>query len=149
MRKLTAVTVVSVALFAFGCSTAYVASDFSVSGGFSETRLSPDTWRVLVEGNGLTSRGEVEQYALRRCAELTLEQGKRYFILRDHDAWMSKRRSDDGSIVTSPRNEAVMTVVSEKAADTFDAVTIIEDTNEAARGRLSERAQTTLAELSR
>lgn len=141
MRRLSVVFVFCI--LAAGCATQYRSSDESITGGFSETQLAPDTWRVLVEGNGFTTRGEAEQFLMRRCAELALEQGKRYFVLGDHDAWMNVRRSRDG-ISTRPINRAEVTVVSEKDRDTFDAVDIIERTNAAAGGRLSSRARQTL-----
>jgi len=147
MKTMMAVLAASIALFLTGCATSYAPADFSVSGGFSEIRLAPETYRVLVEGNGFTMRTEVEQYLLRRCAELTLEQGKRYFVLEQHDAWINARRTRDG-VVTSPRNEAVMTMTNEKSRDAFDAVTIIEETNEIANGRLSKKAKATLAGIS-
>lgn len=144
MRKMMVVLAASIALLSAGCSTAYRSSDFSLTGGFSEIRLAPDSYRVLVEGNSFTMRGEVEQFLLRRCAELTLEQGKRYFVLADHEAWIAIRRTKDG-VVRSPRNEAVMTAMEEKTRDAFDAVTIIDETNEVANGKLSARAKATLA----
>jgi hypothetical protein len=117
--------------------------DDSISGGFAETRLSPDRWRVLVVGNSLTSRGNVEQYLMRRCAELTLEQGKRYFVLDGHQAWINARPTESG-IATSPANAAVLTIVSQRGRDAFDAVDVIEETNAAAGGRLSDKARRNL-----
>jgi hypothetical protein len=146
MKKLVAVAVVSVALMAFGCATGYESSDFGVSGGFSETRLAPDTWRVLIEGTGFSTRSEIEQFLMRRCAELTLEQGKRYFALSDHDAWTDTRPTDSG-FVTSAANEAVVTALDAKDRSAFDAVEIIKATNAGADGKLSARAKQTLDDL--
>ena len=143
MKKLVVVAVVSVALMAFGCATGYESSDFGVSGGLSETRLAPDTWRVLVEGNDFSTRSEVEQFLMRRCAELTLEHGKRYFALSDHDSWTDTRPTDSG-FVTSPANEAVVTALDARDGSAFDAVEIIKATNAAANGQLSARAKQTL-----
>jgi hypothetical protein len=98
---------------------------------------------VLVEGNGLTSRGEVEQYLMRRCAELTLEQGKRYFVIDGHDAWINARPTESG-VATSPANTAILTIVAQRGRDSFDAVDVIEETNAAAGGRLSEKARRNL-----
>lgn len=47
----------------------------AVSGGYSETRLAPDRYRVTFAGNTLTSRDTVEGYLLYRAAELTLADG--------------------------------------------------------------------------
>jgi len=147
MKKLMAVLAASISLFALGCATTYTSADDSITGGYTDTRLAPDTWLVVVQGNSLTSRGEVEQYAMRRCAELTLEQGKRYFVLDQHRAWMEIARTPSG-VVTFPKNRAVVTAMDEKSRDTFDAVTIIEETNKVAKGKLSEKAKQTLSTLS-
>jgi len=53
------------------------------SGGFSETRLEADRWRVTFQGNSLTSRGTVENYLLYHAAELTLAQGFDWFEMAD------------------------------------------------------------------
>jgi len=144
MRRLSVVIVIC--LLAAGCATQYRSSDESITGGFSETQLAPDTWRVLVEGNSFTSRRHAEQFLMRRCAELALEQGKRYFVLADHDAWMNVRRTKSG-VAAWPINRAEVTVVSDHDRDTFDAVDIIERTNAAADGRLSARARRTLESI--
>jgi hypothetical protein len=145
MRKLIAVAVVSAVVFAFGCSTGYESIDTNLAGGgFSEIRLTPDSWRVVVQGNGFTSRGEAEAILLRRCAELALEQGKRYFVLSDRDAWVNIRRTEHLGVLERPVDIAVVTAVAEQERDAFDAVTIIEQTNEAAGGKLSVAAKKTL-----
>ncbi len=144
MKKMMAVAVASAVLCAFGCATGYQSSDTSLSGGFSEIRLSPDSWRVLVEGNGFTSRGEAEQILLRRCAELTLESGKRYFVLDARDAWIEAQRTSRTHVKTSPRDVAVVTALDEQEREAFDAVTIIAETNEIAKGKLSAAAKRTL-----
>lgn len=51
----------------------------AVSGGFSETRIEADRFRVTFAGNSLTSRETVERYLLYRAAELTLDQGGQWF----------------------------------------------------------------------
>jgi len=53
----------------------------AVSGGFSETRLEADRFRVNFSGNSLTSRETVERYLLYRAAELTVAQGGDWFSL--------------------------------------------------------------------
>ena len=146
MTKVIALAVVSGALLALGCVTGHQSSDLGVTGGYSETRLAPDTWRVLVEGNGFSTRSEIEQFLMRRCAELTLEQGKRYFTLSDHDAWTDTRPTESG-FVTSAANEAVVTALDAKDHSSFDAVEIIKTTDAAADGELSAKAKQTLDDL--
>ena len=149
MKRFIAVAATSVALLSFGCATAYQSSDDSITGGYTETRLSPDTWRVLVEGNGLASRGEVEQFLMRRAAELTLEQGKQYFVLTAHDAWMRSKVTREGNIITMPANASIVTAVDRWERDAFDAAKIVDETNEVAEGRLSAKAKATLEALKR
>jgi hypothetical protein len=148
MKRLA--VVIAVILMA-GCATGYQSSDESITGGFSEIRLAPETWRVLVEGNGMTSRSAAEKILMRRCAELTLEQGKRYFVLESHDAWLARRvsRSSDGSVSVhfAPRNEAVVTALATKESNAFDAIRIVAETDELAEGKLSQTARRTIAEL--
>ncbi len=48
-------------------------------GGYSDQQIESDRYRVTFEGNRATPRETVENYALYRAAELTLEQGFDYF----------------------------------------------------------------------
>jgi hypothetical protein len=64
-----------------GCATTYQPSSFS--GGFSETRLGEDTFQVSFRGNGYTSTERASDFSLLRSAELTLQNGFRYFIVVD------------------------------------------------------------------
>ena len=144
MKRLIAV---AISFLTLGCATQYRSLDSSLTGGFTETRLAPDQWRVLVQANGFTTRHEAEQLLMRRAAELTLEQGKRYFELDAHDAWIRARRSRNGEVHTSPMDAAVVTAIDEKTNRAFDAVRIVEETNEVAGGKLSKAAKRTLLAL--
>jgi hypothetical protein len=48
-------------------------------GGYSDQQLESDRYRVKFEGNSATSRETVEDFALYRAAELTLQTGNDYF----------------------------------------------------------------------
>ncbi|MGU3476437.1 CC0125/CC1285 family lipoprotein [Methylobacterium sp. D48H] len=63
----------SVALALAGCQTAYQKT--GLTGGYDELRLSENTYRVSVKGNGFTSKERAGDIALLRAAELTLESG--------------------------------------------------------------------------
>lgn len=63
------------------CATAYQRDGFT--GGFSETQLDENVWRVTFEGNGYTREQRAEDFALLRSAELTLEKGYTHFGLTD------------------------------------------------------------------
>lgn len=62
-----------------GCATPYQQNGFR--GGFTDTQLDKNTFKVSFEGNGYTSRDVVEKYLLLRCAEVTIQSGHDYFII--------------------------------------------------------------------
>lgn len=64
-----------------GCATAYQSTGFT--GGFEETALAPNIYRVRFNGNGYTGAGRAADLALLRSADLTLQKGYRYFGLAD------------------------------------------------------------------
>jgi len=51
------------------------------SDGYSETKVEQDRWRITFTGNSLTPRDTVENYLLYRAAELTVAQGKDWFMM--------------------------------------------------------------------
>lgn len=67
-----------------GCSTPYQRK--SCLGGFSETQLQENIFTVYFNGNGYTSRERASDFALLRCAEVVLENGKKYFQIMGADA---------------------------------------------------------------
>ena len=66
-----------------GCETATPYQPLNPSaaqaGGYSETKIEQDRWRVTFRGNSMTSRETVETYLLYRAAELTIGQGYDWF----------------------------------------------------------------------
>lgn len=62
-----------------GCATSYQPKSFS--GGFSETRLDQNVFRVSFQGNGYTDVQRAEDFALLRSAELTLKHGFTHFAI--------------------------------------------------------------------
>jgi len=61
------------------CVTPY--KNMSLIGGYSEMALSKDTYKVLFRGNGFSSQDYVYSSLLRRSAELTIQNGYKYFII--------------------------------------------------------------------
>jgi hypothetical protein len=55
----------------------------ATSGGYSETRIEPNRWRVNFSGNSMTKRETVEGYLLFRAAEVTLQNGDDWFAIVD------------------------------------------------------------------
>ncbi len=62
-----------------GCATSYQKQGFT--GGFSETRLGKNIFKVTFNGNVYTSRERASDFALLRSAELALKNGFKYFII--------------------------------------------------------------------
>jgi hypothetical protein len=82
MRALLAA--VACALVA-GCATTYQPMAFS--GGYSETALAENVFKVSFAGNGYIGADTVSDYALLRSAEVTIENGFRYFIITDERSY--------------------------------------------------------------
>jgi len=132
-----------------GCATGYHAS--SSSGGFQQTRLGVGVYQVRFQGNGLTDHDLVSTYLLRRCAELTLENGSRYFEVGEMAHQTTTAVTGSQYMVMSvniPRGETVMRILPPGKTG-LDAITVVRETNEAADGVLSEAARATLGRIVR
>lgn len=53
--------------------------------GYTDTRLTQNRYRVTFSGNSATTREEVEDYLMRRAAEVTLENGYTHFVFDARD----------------------------------------------------------------
>ena len=76
-----------------GCATPYQQSGFR--GGYSETQLDNNVFKVSFNGNSSTSGERVSDFVLLRCAELALNHGYKYFVIVD-----SKNYSSYGTYTT-------------------------------------------------
>ncbi|MBU0478864.1 hypothetical protein KKC91_09900 [bacterium] len=74
-------------IFLQGCATVYQPSGFG--GGYSETQLDENMFKVSFRGNGYTSRERASDFALMRSAELTLNNGYKYFVIIDSGSYSS------------------------------------------------------------
>lgn len=90
MRKLMLVCSVVVA----GCATAYQPQ--GLSGGFTETQLDTNVWKVSFRGNGYTKGDKAEDFAMLRSAELALANGFTHF------AFASSKTGVETSTMTTP-----------------------------------------------
>jgi hypothetical protein len=68
-------------LFLSSCATSYQKNGFT--GGFSETQLSENVFRVNFNGNAYTSGEKAQDFTLLRSAELATEHGYPYFLIVD------------------------------------------------------------------
>ncbi len=92
MKKIISIFIV--ALFFIGCSTQYKSKGWK--GGFSETQLDENMYKVYFSGNGYTSSQRAADMCLLRCAELCLAGGYDYFIIID------QKEKTTNSSYTSP-----------------------------------------------
>ncbi len=76
-----AALVALLSLFIAGCATTYGPVGFG--GGFSDTVLQSDVFRVSFRGNGFTSEERVADFALLRAADLAIYKEYPYFIVVD------------------------------------------------------------------
>ena len=79
MRISTFIAIVLVGLMLAACATGYHGSGFT--GGFTDTQLAPDVFRISFSGNAYTSSDRVQDFALLRAAELTLANDAQYFAV--------------------------------------------------------------------
>jgi hypothetical protein len=137
--QIKAAVAVLMLVSAAGC-TAYQSA--GITGGSSEMRLSATTYQVRFRGNGYTSPARVATFMLRRAAELTLEQGYRYFLMGDEQ---NRDRRDWGG--QYPERGVIVSFVQEPTEFTADAAVVIRETDALAKGRLSDAARTRLLEI--
>lgn len=79
MRTVTLISILAL----IGCATGYKpggeVGEFGFGGGFNETELDTNLYKVAFHGNGFTSTERAEELALLRSAEFTLKKGFNYF----------------------------------------------------------------------
>jgi hypothetical protein len=76
--------VLSAACLLAGCATAYQPD--GVSGGYSDQMRDGNIVQVSFRANGLTTPETLQSFVLRRCAEVTLQDGFNYFVLLHTEA---------------------------------------------------------------
>jgi hypothetical protein len=84
MRMRTSLIVLSAVCLLAGCATAYQPD--GVSGGYSDQVRDGNIVQVSFRGNGLTTPETLQSFVLRRCAEVTLQDGFTYFVLLHTEA---------------------------------------------------------------
>lgn len=62
-------------------ATPYQSGIGTYTGGYYETQMGPDTFRVNFSGNGFTPTQMAQDYAILRAAELALQRGYPYFVV--------------------------------------------------------------------
>tara|TARA_R110001583_G_scaffold70105_1_gene198658 strand:+ start:96 stop:593 length:498 start_codon:yes stop_codon:yes gene_type:complete len=77
MKKL--LTILLVAIIMQGCATTYQSNGYT--GGYSETQLDENVFKVSFRGNGFTRKDRTEDFTLLRSAELAIKNGYNYFVI--------------------------------------------------------------------
>jgi hypothetical protein len=79
MRMRTRLAALSALCLLSSCATAYQPD--GITGGYSDQRLSDSSVRVSFRGNRFTSPETLDSYLLRRCADITMQNGYGYFVM--------------------------------------------------------------------
>lgn len=89
LRKIISAGIVFLLLT--GCTTnSYHSLDGKI--GYTDFKLSNDTYMVTFHGGRKASQSQVYEYALRRCAEVTKQNGYNYFLVVDSSSSVSKQK---------------------------------------------------------
>jgi hypothetical protein len=119
------ICLVVASLILSACATAYQPKD-TLTGGFTETQLSPDAYRIVFHGNSSTSKERAQDFALLRAAELSLAAGYPFFTIQDSDNVIN-RSTSDGLTIGMPRTEILVQFQSSKqiGSVTYDSTFLI------------------------
>lgn len=79
MKALAIIATILLGMLVTACATGYQGKGFT--GGFNDTQLAPDVFRVSFSGNAFTSNDRVQDFALLRAAEITLANNFKYFAV--------------------------------------------------------------------
>jgi hypothetical protein len=85
-RSIFLFVVVFILVILYSCATTY--QPMTAFGGYTDTQLDKNVFSVVVKSNQYTSKERTEDFALLRCAELTLQHGYEYFIIIDADNYV-------------------------------------------------------------
>lgn len=86
---------------------------------------------------------------MRRCAEITLENNEIYFVMSSSESESTTSGTSYGSF-SYPSGKAIMTIIDDKKnteKTVLNAITIVEETNEIADGKLSPKAKKNLQKI--
>lgn len=113
-----------------GCATSYHSKN--LFGGYRDQAVAADVYKVTFNGNGATDVNTTYKYAMKRCAELTLQKNKRYFEVINHRNYLKHNTSYAGGVVFAvdfPVSEIQFKIVSNKTAKAYDARKVLSQTS--------------------
>lgn len=88
MKTVRLVMCIIFAISVMNCSTPY--QPLGALGGYSSNQLGDNTYKVLFKGNQHTKAETVFDNLLLRCAEITIEEGHKYFIVYEDSSYINK-----------------------------------------------------------
>jgi hypothetical protein len=83
-----------IAILVCNCSTPYQPK--GALGGYSSNQLNENNYKVSFKGNQHTTAEAVFDYLLRRCAEITIEEKGKYFIIYEDSSYVDKTSFETG-----------------------------------------------------
>lgn len=116
MNASNIIAVSLVGMLMAACATGYQSASFT--GGFKDTQLAPEVFRVSFSGNAYTSSDRVQDFALLRAAELTLANNFKYFAVMD-----SSNQSRTGTFVSPGSAQTTGTVSAYGNTATYSGTT--------------------------
>jgi hypothetical protein len=99
-------------LYMIGCASPYSAS--GIFGGYSETKLDEEIYKISYIGNGFTSVQQSSDYAMLRAAELCWGNGYEYFAVVNTQNLASSVSKNN----VQPSSELTVKFYKEKPAET-------------------------------
>ena len=84
-----------VVFLVYNCSTPYQLK--GALGGYSSNQLKKNNYKVSFKGNQHTTAETVFDYLLRRCAEITIEENGKYFIVYEDSSYIDKSTFETGA----------------------------------------------------
>src|SRR5579862_8956 len=128
MRMRIKLVALSAVCLLAGCATAYQPD--GISGGYSDKRLSDNTAQVSFRGNLLNTPATLHSYLLRRCAEVTRQNGYDYFVLagsgaRNEGTTYIQDVKDDYTFTASATIEMFKGIKPAADANAYDAAAVI------------------------
>jgi len=99
MKKVTAlILLLSCSLLLTGCATGYRSSGFFNNTGYKSKKINATVYQVTYKGNGLTSSQKVYRFAMKRAAQLALQNGYPYFTVLSSKNYESGQLSAVGVV---------------------------------------------------
>ena len=111
-----------------GCTTPY--QPLGLTGGYSEMAYNKNTYSVVFNANGYTSFEAAERNILRRCAELTIKEGYKYFVITDRNTPLFINMGAGGLITSNIANSVIKVQIKmlqdgDLYPQTYDAVVML------------------------